>query len=158
MPPDPEEVVHFANESDKNELEIVVRLDVARPEDRYYEDAGGFQVPHPIDGRRQYGVMFVFDSGATHTKLSAGLAVALGLDLSGGEVPVMTASGDLVARQSFLRIAIGKDWVKLPCIVECGIDGLAKDKLDENLLGLAGILDRYKVTISAEGLELQKRQ
>jgi len=132
--------------------EIALRIDLAAADLSAFYAVGNLRIPRP--GKWQEDD-FIFDIGAQKSVVCGGLALELGLDLYGETVKVETVRGVVRVKESWFRINIGLDWVLLPCWVPWPVER-ATDA-DENLLGLAGLMEKYDILLTKEEVLFYRR-
>jgi hypothetical protein len=131
---------------------VVLKLTVGPPDPAAYYDIHGTLIPRPDRWLEDW---FVVDTGAARTCISGGLALELGLDLTGEiELVRQVRGGYTLMKVSALRVNIGCDWTELPCWVRWPVE---QERQNENLLGLAGLLERYDVLLTGEEAAFYKR-
>jgi hypothetical protein len=145
-------VARFENES-LSSTEVSVMVAVAASESNAFFSIEGPRIPKP---GRWAEDRFQLDTGAQRSVISGGLALEIGLQLWGDTVQLETVRGIVRAKESWIRVCIGADWLLMPCWVPWPIERSRNS--EENLLGLAGILDRYDLVLRKEEVLVCRRR
>lgn len=144
-------VAQFRNTSD-DASELTLRMSVASSDPSSFYQIGGVLMPRP--GRWQED-WFQLDTGAQRSMICGGLAMDLGLNLDGETVAIETVRGFVRVKESFFRVNIGSQWVRLPCWVPWPVERTRN--IEENLLGLTGLLEKYDILLTKDTVSFYKQ-